>query len=174
MKINQKTVVGLFLIALMVAPSITLAANAALSYQPQTQAEKIAYIYGRISQLLEMQQQLKDSGQTTLTTSVFDYITIDTYGADEETEVSAVLRGEVLLFGKETASAWFEYGKDSDFLDLKTSQRSVRSAYDRAVRTTVTRLEDDQRYYFRLAAVDSEKVVHYGPISSFRTDESDE
>ena len=155
-------------------PTTVSARSAAISYVPQTEAEKIAYLYGRISQLAEIKQQLEVSGSATASESLFDYIELDTYGSAEETETTAVLRGEVFLYGEATAYAWFEYGQESDLLDLRTSRKSIRTAYDRAVRTAVSRLEDDERYYFRLVAEDKAGVVHYGSIYSFRTDEYDE
>ncbi len=173
----KKISLGVLALAFMftvVAPVSVLAQSNTFSYQPRTVAEKVAYLYGRISQLLEIKQQLENSGQSEVSSSFFNTITLDTHSAADKTSNSAILRGEVLLSGEATAKVWFEYGEESDFLDQKTRQSSVSSAYNRAVRVSVTRLKEDQRYYFRIAASDKEGVVYYGSVFAFRTDESDD
>lgn len=164
----------MFLVGLMIfIPSISYAS---VDYQPQTNAEIIAYLYGRISQLLDIQATLESGGTISSLDSDFllDYVSVTTHSAAEVESTTAVLRGEVKLFGKLTASAWFEYGEDEDFLDQKTSKKSIRSVYDRAVRIKVTGLEDDERYYFRLVTLNKDKTISYGRVYSFRTDESDD
>jgi hypothetical protein len=165
---------GLFILLLVFSAS--LASAQTLSYQPQTQAEKLAYLYGRIAQLMQI-KQLLDRGNTlaeAVSQATVDYVTIDTHRAVEVDETSAVLRGEVNLYGKATAQAWFEYGQDENFLDQRTNQTYIRTAYDRPVRTSVNYLEEDERYYFRLVAMDASGYVIYGPVFSFHTDETED
>jgi len=167
----KKIAAGALLISFFVIPVSTEAATAT-SYQPQTREEMIAYLYGRISQLVEMQQRYGQSGSNSVSNSaIFNYATADTHRADSITNVSAVLRGEVFLFGDATAYAWFEYGKDSSFLDQRTSKSYIGSAYERAVRIDVRNLEEDERYYFRIVAEDRNKNLRYGEVYGFRTDE---
>lgn len=178
MKINkQKVFASIVLVAVLVTtiPNVTLA-QGATQYQPQTTKELIAYLMGRIAQLQEMQRTLQGGtgSRTNNTQSSFDFVTVYTQKADLVTDVTAVLRGEVLLFGKASAVAWFEYGQDEDFLDFKTNKVNVRSAYDRAIRTSIRNLEEDENYFVRLVAQDKNGTLIYGEIFQFRTDELDE
>lgn len=164
--------VGVFMIT--VTPNITHAEG--VTYQPQTKGEMLAYLYGRIAQLMQI-KQLVDRGKTleqAVAEATVDYVTASTHRAVEITETTAVLRGEVNLFGKATAQAWFEYGEDEKFLDQRTNQVSIRSVYDRPVRVSLRALESDERYYFRIVVTDREGVVTYGSVYEFRTDELDE
>ena len=158
----------------VVAPSVASAQS--IGYQPRTQAEMIAYLYGRITQLMEIKAMLERGAANQgyyQSDGGYSSVAIDTYSAQSETHESAILRGEVVLYGDTTATAWFEYGEDEDFLDLKTRKASVRSAYDRAIRQQVRYLDDDERYYFRIVAQTNNGKLIYGPIESFRTDEID-
>lgn len=173
--IFTKFAAGSLFLLLLVIPVLSQAATQTLSYKPQTKQEMIAYLYGRISQLLEMQQAYGQTGSvSTPNQSLFDYVSVETHSATDVADTTAILRGEVILFGKATANAWFEYGQDSDFLDQRTNKVSIRSAYERAVRIQVRNLEPDERYYFRIVTEDKNKLVKYGPVYAFRTDESNE
>lgn len=145
--------------------------SSAATYQPRTNQELIAYLYGRIIQLNEIKQMI-DSGKSWSDVSKLEvnYVLVETHKATEIEETTAVLRGEVQLFGDATASVWFEYGEDENFLDQKTSRKSVRSAYDRAVRIKIDDLEDDERYYFRIVSLNKDKTISYGEVYQFRTD----
>lgn len=177
MKNNIKLTLGGILVAMVFCVITTPFAFAqTTTYQPQTQAERIAYIQGRIAQLMQI-KQLLDRGNTlaeAVAQSTVDYVTIDTHKATDVGVTTAILRGEVNLFGKATAQAWFEYGEDEDFLDRRTNQVYIHSVYDRPVRTKIDNLKEDERYYFRIVTVDTSKIVSYGPIYSFTTDEVDE
>ena len=171
---------GMFLAAFFVAPFGVHAAIATYetAYRPQTNAELIAYLQGRIAQLVVIQKMLQNSGSdsaivTTLPQSITNYVTATTHKATEIGTTAAYLRGEVALYGNAYAYAWFEYGQDEDFLDQKTNKVSIRSAYDRPVRVMVRNLQDDERYYFRLVTEDNNNVVKYGDVYGFRTDEVD-
>jgi len=166
-------VIALFIVVAVTVPNLALA-ESYIQYQPRTTQELIAYLYGRIVQLQEIQKLIEGgSSSQSSTQSLFDYVSVDTHKATEVTDTTAYLSAEVELHGKATAYAWFEYGQDEDFLDQKTGKVSVRSAYDRAIRKQVRSLEEDERYYFRIVAEDNKKAVKYGEIFAFRTDESD-
>lgn len=162
------------LVVMLVVPLQTSAATTGSSFQPQTKQEMIAYLHGRIAQLIVMQQMAQKSGlSSNPSQSVFSFVSLETHKASDIESTSATLRAEVIVYGKATASVWFEYGKDRDFLDRRTSKVSVRSAYERAVRVQVKSLEDDEKYYFRIVTQANDGLVQYGDIFSFRTDESD-
>lgn len=152
----------------------TTAFAQSVTYQPRTESELVAYLYGRIIQLVEIKAMLERQQGITSPTYTPSGASIDTHSALEITSDTAILRGEVVLRDTTPIKAWFEYGQDQKFLDQKTRQVTVKSLYDRAVRQKVTQLEDDERYYFRIASMTKEGVVSYGPIYGFRTDEADE
>lgn len=170
----RPVIAGCMLLTFLATPISALAATNT-AYQPQTTAELVAYLYGRIDQLLEMKRMLEQQGVITqaYSASSFDLVAVNTKKATEVEDTTAVLRGEVLLYGDATAKVWFEYGQDKKFLDQKTRQTTVRTAYDRAARVKVTGLEDDEYYYFRVAASDKNGTVYYGTTFTFRTDEPD-
>ena len=172
---NSKKIVAALLVVVVIGTTVpSLALAQSTGYQPQSTRELIAYLLGRIEQLQEMQRLLQnDTSRRVNNTASFDYVTVNTEKADNINAFDAVLRGEVHLFGKAAAPVWFDYGQDEDFLDFKTSKYSVRSAYDRAIRTQVRYLKEDERYYFRIVAQDKNGTLIYGDIFGFRTDESD-
>jgi hypothetical protein len=172
--LSISTIAVFFILA--AAPITASAQTNFATYQPRTEAERIAYLYGRISQLLDIQAQLQNGGNVAAVENQlsFDYVSVDTHRAVEIEATTAVLRGEVELFGEATASAWFEYGEDKDFLDQRTTKKSIRSAYERAVRIKVSGLEEEEVYYFRIVTLNKDKTVSYGPIYTFRTDEDED
>jgi len=173
-KIQLKLTSLLIAVAMLTtAVPLTVQAQSVIQFQPRTTQELIAYLYGRIVQLQEIQKMIQGSGPQAPSQSLFDYVVVETQKADDITDTTAYLRGETLLFGDAKAYVWFEYGQDEDFLDFKTTWSYVDSAYDRAIRTQVRNLEEDERYYFRLVAEDDNDVITYGSIFSFRTDEEE-
>lgn len=161
------------LLLVTIVPLRSEAATTVVTYQPRTKAEMIAYLYGRISQLLEIKQAMERSGSNVISSSVLNYVIAETRGADDVKATTAILRGEVTISGKLSTTVWFEYGQDEDFLDLKTGKKTVSTIYDRAIRMPVTRLQDDERYYFRIVSLDKNGTIQYGEIYQFRTDELD-
>lgn len=162
-------VITILLLVVLVTPTVSYATT----YQPRTQAEMIAYLYGRISQLMEIQAALGQGGGGAVAKILPKTVTVTTYRAVEVTDKTAILRGEIILAEKNTARVWFEYGEDEDFLDRKTVQKTIRTIYDRGLRIILTNIEDDERYYFRIVALDNNGDVHYGETFAFRTKESD-
>ena len=153
-------------------PSFAMA-QTTFSYQPRTQSEMIAYLYGRIAQLIEIKEMLERGGTVSIPTqSTFALATAETRQATDVAATTAILRGEVVLYGTATARVWFEYGIERDFLDQKTNQLTVRSAYDRGVRVLARNLKSDTRYYFRIVSQDNIGTLNYGPVYSFRTHEA--
>ncbi len=173
-KINTK-ICAVLLVLSFLAPLSASAQSGGIGYEPRTQSEKIAYLYGRIAMLIEIQQALiaGKSLPTGASQTTYNFVVNDTHKAQQVNALDAILVGEVTLYGRATAYAWFEYGQNKNFLDQKTSRSHIRSAYDRAVRIQVRNLEEDETYYYRVVTEANDKTVSYGPIYSFRTDEVD-
>ena len=176
-KMNKSAIFfsGALLAALLVVVAPQTVSAQTVSYQPRTQDELMAYLYGRITMLLEIKAVLERNGS--LSEDDIDrlgsYVEFETKGAADITRDGATLRGEVVLYGDMTATVWFEFGQDEDFLDLRSNRVGVKSAYDRAVRVGVGRLEEDERYYYRMVLEDKDGHIRYGNIRVFRTDEGE-
>lgn len=170
----MKNIITTLVLALLLTsafPQLSFAQST--SFQPTTAREMIAYLMGQIQQLQNLKAMLERAGNPArvVAPSAVSYVTVDTFDATEETDVSAALSGEVLLFGDATAQTWFEYGQDEDFLDSKTSKKNAYTPYDRAQKVIVTRLEPDEKYFFRIVALTNDDQVLYGSVATFRTDE---
>lgn len=172
MKNSKKYVLGILLSTLIIysVPSFSLAST--FNYQPRTQAEMVAFMYGRISQLLEIKQILEQGGGSCSAIGlVANNKLIQTHSAADIEANKAILRGEIIITDNNRLTTWFEYGEERDFLDLRTRKVVASSIYDRAVRTPVTNLKDDTRYYYRMVAMNNTGSVQYGEIYQFRTKE---
>jgi hypothetical protein len=174
-KFKQVVLASLVFSFVFFAPASTAEALTATN-QPETTAELIAYLQGRIAQLLEMQRLLESSGQNNqnFQQSTVKFVSINTRKAADVEETTAVFRGEAIVYGGAKASVWFEFGQEEDFLDFRSRIVTIQTEYDRAVRVPVINLRDDKRYYFRMVAKDQAGNVTYGKIFSFRTDEPDD
>lgn len=163
----------------LVTVSLPVQTSAQVSFTPQTERERQAYLYGQLiylqqlrNALLELQElKSRPSAGSTSGSGFSPYATIRTVDVDEVNATTFKLQGEVLLTGTKPVQAWFEYGKRQDFLSDKSYRGTVSSAFDRAFTQSVYNLDDDERYYFRIVIEDQEKNVVYGNIRSFETDE---
>lgn len=98
-------------------------------------------------------------------------IEVQTLSATDVDEDSATLRAEVDMNNEDEAELYFEYGRSSGNLTLKTSREALDDADDGdTLETDVTGLSDDTRYYFRAVAVDEDGDKDYGGVLSFVTD----
>lgn len=173
-----RTVFALTLIvSLTFAPVVTTATtHYSEAYNTMTTKEKVAYLYGMISQLqlvLELRQASEDAGDTIdrYDPSSRAKVDVDTLRAIDVREERAELRGRIDLNREDEALVWFVYGETNNDLDQRTPKRRVTdSAGDiRTFRARVNDLNDDRRYYYRAAAEDEDGDRTYGSIHSFRT-----
>ncbi len=94
-----------------------------------------------------------------------------TLTATEVDEYSATLRAEVDMHNEDEAELYFEYGRSSGNLSLKTSREDLDDTDDGdTIEMDVSGLSEDTRYYYRAVAVDEDGDKDYGVVYNFITD----
>lgn len=180
---KTKLITGLLLVV-VVMTGVSLPQVAEAQYQPRTQQEQIAYLFGVISQLQMQLAQLQANQYRSQSTYPLGQVLgistsntsgsrsnrdleAETHSADDVDEDSAVLRGSFDP-GRYDAEIWFEYGRSTG-LTSRTSRVDIRS--DRSYERRLTNLREDERYYFRAVIRDEYGNTDYGSIRSFTTDD---
>lgn len=98
-------------------------------------------------------------------------IEMTTISATEVDNDSAKLRGEVDFNSSDTASVWFEFGKNRNNLTTKTTEIDLDDSDSESFNQTIGNLDDDTLYYFRAVGEDEDGDRDRGLILSFRTDD---
>lgn len=112
-------------------------------------------------------QQARVLGESTLNSRV----EVETLRAIDVEDDEATVYGDIDLNGLPYATVWFEYGEDRDDLDEESrSGRIDRNDYS-SFRADLEDLDEDERYYYRAVARDSQNRMDYGTIRNFYTDE---
>lgn len=99
-------------------------------------------------------------------------IDLTTISAIEVDDNRAKLRGEIDFNNSDTASVWFEYGKNRNNLTTKTSKIALDDSDSTVFSQTVSGLEDKTLYYFRVVGEDEDGNRDRGLILSFRTSDN--
>lgn len=96
---------------------------------------------------------------------------VTTNSASNIEDDRARINGEVDFNSSDFAYLWFEWGEDDDDLDEETPRirRDDDESEDFAV--TLTRLDEDQEYFFRAVGKDEDGRNDFGNTRSFTTDE---
>jgi hypothetical protein len=98
-------------------------------------------------------------------------VEVTTEGTSDVDDDSARLRGEIDFNSSDYAYVWFEWGEDDDDLDEETSRVRVDDDDDEDFSARITRLDEDERYYYRAVAEDEDDDKDYGRVRNFRTDD---
>lgn len=97
-------------------------------------------------------------------------VAVQTLSATNIDEDSTTLRAKVDMNDEDEAELYFEYGRSSSNLSLKTTREELDDTDDGdTLETDVTGLNDGTRYYFRAIAVDEDGDKDYGSTLSFVT-----
>lgn len=97
-------------------------------------------------------------------------VDVRTQSATDIDEDNATLRAVVDMDSEDEAELYFEYGRSSGNLSLKTTREELDDTDDGdTLETDVTGLNDGTRYYFRAIAVDEDGDKDYGSTLSFVT-----
>lgn len=181
-RVQQRT--SIFITAVLVGLLFmvtTAPAFAQSAYQPRTQEQQIAYLFGVLAQLqlqlaqLQAAQAYQRSSYTYEEQSRYSSGSVQNSGLAIATERpvridedSAVLRADVDLGRSNTAEVWFEYGRSSGLTERTTRERVTRDGlYERRL----TNLREDTRYSFRAVVRDAYGNTRYGLIRQFTTDD---
>lgn len=98
-------------------------------------------------------------------------VNVRTQSATDVDENSATLRAIVDMNNEDEAELYFEYGRSSGNLSLKTSREDLDDNDDGdTIEVEVNGLSEDTRYYYRAVAVDEDGDKDFGTTNSFTTD----
>lgn len=129
----------------------------------------------QIQQLLQLVQQLialvNAQGGTPASVSGSSQVDITTLSASQIEDDRARLNGEVDFNRSRFAYLWFEWGEDDRDLDERTPRVRRDDDEDDRFSVTITRLDEDERYYFRAVGEDDRGRIDRGSIRSFTTDD---
>jgi hypothetical protein len=148
--------------------------------QTQYDSQRIQLLLQQISQLQLLLQQLEAQVTTNhqynpgpeVSRDSDSEVEVDTRSATDVTDDSARVRGVVSDFDRsDYADVWFEYGRTSSDLDMRTPITRIDEDDDEDFDFRLVGLRDDQRYYFRAVAEDDDEEKAYGSIEDFQTDD---
>ncbi len=129
------------------------------------QISRLLALIAELQAILENQKGLPNTNFD----SEIDVLTLSATDIDED---GAKLRGEVDFNNSDTATVWFEYGKNRNNLNTKTSEIDLDDTDSTSFNRAITNLDDDTVYYFRAIGEDEDGEVDKGTILSLRTDDS--
>ena len=126
----------------------------------------------RLLALIAELQAILSSQNGSSNTNFDSEIDVLTLSATDTDEDSAKLRGEVDFNNSDTATVWFEYGKNRNNLNAKTAEIDLDDTDSTSFSKAVTGLDDNTIYYFRAIGEDEDGEVDKGTILSLRTDDN--
>lgn len=137
-------------------------ANAA-TFQPYTQGELVAYMFGIVDTL---QAQLDAQNGTV---SGGGSSRVSTSNATIAVETKVTLRAEFTATNNNTVYAWFEYGEDSRLTSKTTRIKATGTGTVRAHARTITGLQSGTTYSYRPVFEVSGGTKYYGAVRTFST-----
>jgi hypothetical protein len=175
----KNTIVAIFLVTVVIftfgsTPSAAKAATTG-SFQPRTNAEELAYLYGQLAllqaQLAALQQQ---AGTDVTTTGQNPYrVRVTTAAPIAVGRTTAELRGEVDRGTASRITVWTEYGSGSTFTN-RTNEYMVTSRGEQTVSARLYDLTPNTTYRYRMMARDTAGNRIAGVTRSFTTTRSGE
>lgn len=172
MKINifKRSLVAAFIVIFSI-PAVSFA-----QYQPQTESQQIAYLYGVIAQL-QAQLAALQAAQPHPTTPTYYYTPSSQSSSNEVTAITGSVHtssGEVMLEGQidfdasDRVRAWFEYGtnqsvtQSTQSVDITGSSNTIKSI---AISASV--ISSYSTYQYRLVVEDGDGDFSEGILKSF-------
>jgi len=143
-------------------------------YQYQTQPQyqnQYQYILYLMQVLAQLQAQLADLQGHGGYSSGDSEIEVTTRSATNVKDDEVRLNGEIDFNSSDYAYVWFEWGEDDDDLDEDTTHIRLDDNDDEDFSARITRLREDEKYYFRAVGEDEDGEEDYGSIRSFTTDD---
>lgn len=176
LQVNTKICAVLLVLSFLVP--FNAQAQSATQFQPQTREQIIAYLYGQITQLqillakqIAVERNGTSNSHTANNSTSRSVVKVMSLSAQNITDQSVTLRGEVDLNGESEVYVWFEYVDENDIERKSTAKRITDDRGDKQMFTTsLNNLKDDERYYFRAAAEDENGNRSYGERGSFTTE----
>lgn len=169
--LQAKKVMAALMLGLIFVPYHSYAAT---TWQPRTNAELIAYLYGIVVQLQAQLEALKEAERDGSSTHYTVnrgrnpyFVNVTTLAPTSISRNSATLKAEVDKGGSEFIDVWFEYGEDVD--DERSKTQTITYSQRQAVSLLVDDLDDDTDYEFRIVAEDVDGNRRYGETRTFST-----
>jgi hypothetical protein len=170
----HKTITSTLLLGFFLMP-VTMYAQTSSTYQPRTQLELIAYLYGVLTQL-QAQLAAQQSGETPRTSTSYTtrnspnpfYVNVISLAPTTVGRTVATLKAEVDKGGSEYLDVWFEYGEGSR-LNQKESVAQVKNTGRQSVSVKLDDLDSDTTYSFRIVVEDEDGHRQYGQTRTFTT-----
>ncbi len=171
-----KGISALLLSVLLLAPTVNFSYAATTSqYQPRTNTELLAYLYGVLAQLqaqlaaLKAEESSSNSGRSSTTKGPNPYfMNVVSLAPTSISRNNATLKGTVDKGGSTMAEVWFEYGTGSS-LSKKIYLPDLTKTGIQPQTIAVTDLLSDTNYSFRIAAEDKDGNRQYGQTRTFTT-----
>jgi len=145
------------------------------TWQPRTNAELIAYLYGIVVQLqaqLEALEEAEDDDSQSRSSTVSRgrnpyFVNVITLAPTAISRNAATLKAEVDKGGSDYLDVWFEYGEDVD--DDRSKSQTVTQPQRQSITAVIDDLDDDTDYEFRIVAEDEDGNRRYGETRTFTT-----
>ncbi len=129
----------------------------------------VEYLRAYLRQLIMILASYQQSGYST--SGGNGDVEVRTLTAIDIDEDSATLRAEVDMGSEDEAELYFEYGRSTGNLTLRTSREDLDDTDDEdTMEIDVDGLSEDTRYYYRAVAIDEDGDKDYGVTYSFVTD----
>ncbi|QQR65230.1 fibronectin type III domain-containing protein [Candidatus Kaiserbacteria bacterium] len=140
------------------------------SYRGDNNTEYLRAQIHQLMMILASYQQHRYSSSDSDNNNDSD-VDVRTQSATDVDENSATLRAIVDMNNEDEAELYFEYGRSSGNLSLKTSRENLDDNDDGdTIEVEVDDLSEDTRYYYRAVAVDEDGDRDYGTTNNFTTD----
>ncbi len=144
---------------------------AAANFQPRTQEEQLAFLYGQLALLLaqlERQQQMANGDAVIQAQRNPFNVRVTTAAPERVSLTTAELRGEIDRGTAPFITVWTEYGI-GNVLNERTTEQTVTLSGRRAVAIRLENLRVNTTYRYRLVARDSAGNVIVGQTRTFTT-----
>ena len=132
--------------------------------QSQTTQQQIDYLYSIVVQLQAQLAALQANNSNSDNSDIVNAVTEGVSVSSDE----VVMEGKVEFDEKDSVRAWFEYGTSQSVTQSTQSVSFTGSANStKSVLIAAPVIENNQTYYFRMVAEDSDEEYSEGAIKSF-------
>ncbi len=168
-----KLIAGTMLVVMLFSSTATVSYAATSQYQPRTNAEMLAYLYGVLAQLQAQLAAMKADGssgssRTTRQDPNPYFISAITIAPTKISRSEVTLWGTADKGSSETLDAWFEYGVGSKLTKVKYLPTITRSSAG-SVSVDLSDLLSGTTYSYRLVVEDEDGNMQYGQTRTFKT-----
>ncbi len=158
---SKKLIFACFMLASAFMVFSPVSASAQATFEPQTNAEFVAYLQGVVD-TLQAQVDAK-GGVSSVSTRV------NTYAANVAITTQVELRSQFEAKNNSAVYAWFEYGEGSRLTSKTTRTKATGAGTTRTHARTITGLKSGTTYSYRPVYEISAGTKYYGSVRTFST-----